>query len=117
LYPQLLKLTIYALLFSTDSLIMPASYLFEVGFIERFLKDVDRLRAAGILQFTSPTSNLDRYAAKKKQEYRDELVLFPGYKDEVEPRSDPRKHITWIPRTKRSSSADISSAWKAELYK
>jgi hypothetical protein len=96
---------------------MPASYLFEVGLIERFLKDVNPLLTTGILQFTSPTSDLSVYAAKKKQEYRDDLVLFPGYKDEVEPRAEPRKHLTWIPRTSRSSSADIADAWKAELYK
>jgi hypothetical protein len=117
LYQQIMKLTVYSLLFSTDSLIMPASYLFEVGLIERFLKDVDRLLKTGILQFTSSTPDLDAYTAKKKQEYRDDLVLFPGYKDEVEPRAEPRKHLTWIPRINRSSSADIATAWKAELYK
>jgi hypothetical protein len=117
LYSQILKLTIYALLFSTDSLIMPASYLFEVGVIDRFLKDVDPLRAAGVLQFASSTPDLSRYASKKKQEYRDELVLFPGYRDEIEPPPEQRKRMTWIPRTNRSSSADISIAWKDELYK
>ena len=109
-----LKLTAYALLLSDDALIIPESYLFQLNFIDRFLKEVEVLRAAGILQLAGPTPDLTRYATSKKQEYRDEPTLFPKYE-----REDPailKKPLVWAPRIKRSASQDISVLWRSELH-
>lgn len=116
-YRHVLTLTIYGLLFSNDSLIIPESYLLEVKFIDRFLKAVDPLVAAGILQYAGPTADTHLYALKKKQEYRDELLLFRGYEDAAKQSQYESTGMVWVPRIHRSSSADISQAWRGELDK
>lgn len=109
-----LQLTAYALLVSEDTIIMPASYLFEVGVIESFLKNIDVLRAAAILQIASPTPDIHLYSFQKRKEYRDELTLFPGYVEEESPLI--KKPLIWVPRIKRSASGHITTIWRDELY-
>jgi len=116
-YRHVLRLTVYGLLFSNDSVIIPESYLHEVKFIDRFLSAVDPLVAAGILQYAGPTADPHLYALKKKQEYRDELFLFRGYEEADKQSQYERTGMVWFPRIHRSSSADISDAWRGELYK
>lgn len=109
-----LQLTAYALLVSEDTIIMPASYLFEVGIIESFLKNIDVLRAAAILQIASPTPDIHLFSFQKRKEYRDELSLFPGYVEEEH--SVIKKPLIWIPRVKQSASGHITTIWRDELY-
>lgn len=117
LYKQVLRLTKFALLLSEDVLIMPASYLFELGFISHFLKELTPLEAAGIIQFASPSADLYEYVHTKKLEYRDELILFPEYAKDGRALISKSQSLSWIPRVQRSTAKDISTAWKQELYK
>jgi hypothetical protein len=115
LYKRAISLTKYALVLSENILIMPASYLFEVGFISQFLKELKPLEDAGILQFASPTADLYEYV-HKKIEYRDELVLFPEYATESRALISRKQSLTWIPKLQRSADV-IGSAWRQELYR
>jgi hypothetical protein len=117
LYKSILRLTKFALLLSEDILIMPASYLFEVGFISQFLKELSPLEKAGILQFASPSADLYDYANAKRVEYRDEPILFPEYAKDDSALISKGQSLSWIPRIQRSTAKDISIVWRQELYK
>ena len=98
-----------------SGLVIPASYLFEVKEIDRFLRELALVRANGLLHFASSTSNLSTYALEKRSEYRDELPLFPRYEDQGINRPEDQR-LVWIPRIKRSTSVDIGTAWHDELH-
>ncbi|MBW4545922.1 MAG: CHAT domain-containing protein [Symplocastrum torsivum CPER-KK1] len=114
---QALRITKYALLFSDDIIIMPASYLFESPFIYKFLEKLQPLIADGILHFASPTSSWQEYLDTKLIEYRDELSLYSNSQNRKVAAGIKKLNPQWIPRIQRSSAQDISSAWKKELYK
>ncbi len=114
LHNEWIRLAKYGLLIADEGLVVPASYLFEVKGIERFLRDIDEVRAAGLLKFASPTADLVAYAEEKQREYRDELPLFPKY-SESRQAADDRGKLAWIPRVARSASADITKLWREEL--
>lgn len=115
LYSWTLRLTRYALLASRTAVVLPASYLFEVPFIDRFIKHLQPLRRSGMVQFASPTSDLTAYAEKKRREYREELSLFPDYQTQHVPEWQADSELIWTPRSKRSASTDIKSAWERQL--
>jgi hypothetical protein len=117
LYSHSIKLTKYAFLLSNDILIMPASYLFEINFINQFLKELKPLQDEGIIHFSSSTENLHDYAIAKKAEYREELKLFPKYTTGNNNIVSKRIPLMWIPRIQRSASKDITAVWHQELYK
>lgn len=109
-----LLLSRYALLVSEDTLVMPASYLFEVPFIQDFLQHLAPLRDAGLLGFTSPSPDLGQYVPVKRREYRGEQSLFPGYFDSSDEPIGTDSSLLWIPRVERSSAEDITAAWRSE---
>ncbi len=115
LYRQWLRLSKYALLVSDQGLAIPASYLFEVKTIDRFLSDLHVVRTHGLLHYASSTPDLERYKTEKRSEYRDELPLFPRYAEEDDQDDTPDGELVWIPRVSRSASADIAAAWRREL--
>ena len=114
LYRWALRLTRYALFVARDSIVLPASYLFEVPFIDSYLARLHPLGTAGLLRVASSTADLSTYAKKKRREYREELSLFPEYED-AEHQDLGLKDISWAPRVGRSAFGDISTAWRREL--
>jgi hypothetical protein len=115
-YLATMQTTRYALLIANDTLVMPASYLFEVDIIDQILVGIQVLIDMGLVYVASPTADLLEYVQSKRREYRDEAGLFVGYVDE---RSlDRLNDVTplWIPRIRRSASGDIRTAWRHALY-
>lgn len=55
-----------ALLLTDDSVLFPASYLFEVDAFPTFLSDAGAVRELGLLGFVSPTPDLADYQAMKE---------------------------------------------------
>ncbi len=105
----------YGLLVTEGPLILPASSLFEIPFIDSYLWTLRSVRAAGLLDFWSPTPDLDEYAVKKRGEYRDQAGLFAGYSNDQPVPTTHMKGLVWRPRTKRSASKDITMAWLASV--
>jgi nucleoside phosphorylase len=104
----------YAVLLSNEGLVIPASYLFELSDVGKLLRALAPVVHAGLFGFASETADLGDYALKKRQEYRDELPLFPRYTV-----NDPAPHklaegLSWRPRVSSASGA-IASAWATEL--
>jgi len=111
LYSSFLALSRYSLLITQEPIIIPASSFFEIPFIDRYLHALRDVRNAGLIEFWSPTPELEEYAIKKRSEYRDQSPIFGGYtsRDPV-----PKSHmegLIWKPRILRSASRDIKSAW------
>ena len=113
-----LSLTRIAVLLSTEPMVVPVSGLFEIGFMSRFLYAMRSVRAAGLLEYASPTPDLEEYAVKKRREYREQISLFGGYTVPVpKGRIDVFANLGWFPRIRKSSSREIGAAWKGELPK
>lgn len=111
-----LLLSRYALLISDGILVMPASYLFEVPFIQTLLDNLAPIRDAGLLGFASPAPDLYQYAPAKRHEYRNEPNLFPAYFQHADDHIGDANSLIWIPRVLRSSAQDITAAWHAESH-
>lgn len=113
-YEQCVRLTRYAFLIGRKGIVMPASYLFEVGLMKRFLREIAIPRQFGLVHYASSSADLSTYRGKKRTEYRDELVLFPEYAFGDHPKI-PRTGLVWTPRIERSASGDISARWRTEV--
>lgn len=112
IYSLVLKTTRYAFLLADDGLVFPASYFFEVKFMDRFLNHLKPLETSGLLHVASATPDLHIYAEKKRREYREELTMFPEYVSE-DPADEMRdRRLIWLPRIRRSSSTDIAASWQ-----
>jgi predicted nucleotide-binding protein len=109
-----LHVTRYAFLLANELLVLPATYLYEVRFIDAFLEAVDPLCAAQLIGQASSSADVSRLLEKKRREYRDELDLFPDYNTRSA-QAKRRRDLVWVPRVKRSSSRDITAAWRSEL--
>src|SRR5258708_19647285 len=95
-------------------LVMPAAYLFEVPFINDFIRHLAPVREAGLLGFTSPSPDLPRYVPTKRHEYRGDRTLFPSYFDSRDRTMAADTSLLWVPRVERSSAEDIAVAWRSE---
>jgi len=116
IYREAMKLTKYALLLSQDSIVLPASYLFEVPFIEAFVRELSPLRSNGLLYFASSRADLEEYVEKKRTEYPDHQSLFPGYVKGFDSLTKKTaRNLLWIPRVGRSAFHDIATTWRREL--
>lgn len=115
-YQDAICLTKYALLIPKDSLVLPASYLFEIPFIDAFIRALAPLRDSGFLHFASPSADLSEYVEKKRAEYPDHHKLFPGYARGYDTiKKQTVKSLLWIPRVNKSAFGDITAAWRKEL--
>jgi pimeloyl-ACP methyl ester carboxylesterase len=111
-YRHILRTTRYAVLGCTGSLVIPASYLFEVRHMRRLLRDIRSVVEAGLIEYASPSADLEGYAEKKRKEYRDSPTLFDSYESTTD---SSGTGLIWAPRIARSASGDISDRWTAEL--
>ena len=115
-YCEWIRATKHALLVTERPLLLPASYLFEVPYIDRFLNATSPVRSAGLMSIVCPTASFADYASEKVGEYRSQPSLFPGYEtpEEVLGRRSVRG-LGWEPRIKRSASREIANLWRNEI--
>jgi predicted nucleotide-binding protein len=112
LFAQAVRLARIALMVSEDGVVLPRSYLVEVGIIDAFLKYLRRASDAGLVQISSESPVGLEFLAKKRREYRTQIELFPGYSKDTS--ALDLDSSLWTPRT-RSSSGEIGAAWSEEL--
>lgn len=103
-----LHATRLAILCTEGSLIFPASYLFEVPILPRFLESIEYLRRAGCINYSTHIAGLDSYVEHKAPEYRN---------DSRNPYArHARKSVTeglvWHPRFSSSAAEDIAEDWQ-----
>ena len=96
-----------------NGLLLPYTYLVEVPEIGEFLTYIRAASVAGLVHITSATAEPGDLLEKKRREYRAELELFPGYRDEA-PLPD-LADLSWLPRVTRSAFADIKALWMVGL--
>jgi predicted nucleotide-binding protein len=107
-----LLITRYAVLVTEHDVILPRSYLHEVPLIDAYLGRLKSVRAAGLLSVASESADATVYLARKRREYRGELMLFDAYGTEGD---ELVEDLVWAPRMRRSAAADIAADWRAEL--
>lgn len=102
-----LHATRLAVLSTEGSLVIPASYLFEVPIMARFLDAVAGLRRAGCIDYASYVPEIGSYAAHKVREYRGDARN--PYAGRV--RRMLLEGLAWRPRL-QSSAGDIADDWR-----
>jgi hypothetical protein len=113
LLERALRITRYAALISEQDIILPQSYLYEVHYVDAFLRSLSVLRHAALLSVASETAEAAAYVPRKRREYRGELTLFDAYG--AEPDDELIGTLEWAPRVLRSTAADIAAEWRTEL--
>jgi hypothetical protein len=112
LLAQAVRLARIALMVSEDGVVLPRSYLVEVGIIDALLEYLRRASDVGLVQISSESPASLEFLVKKRREYRTQVELFPGYGEETS--AIDLDSSLWTPRT-RSSSGEIGAAWCEEL--
>jgi hypothetical protein len=101
-----LHATRLAVLCTEGPLVIPASYLFEVPIMARFLESVEALRRAGCIEYSSYMPEAGAYAGHKAREYRGDARN--PYSRHA--RGTVLDGLAWRPRL-QSSAGDIAEDW------
>ncbi|GAB4050167.1 hypothetical protein GCM10028775_21360 [Catellatospora paridis] len=109
--PRALHATRLAVLATEGHLILPASYLFEVPCMPRFLSNVSALIEARVLRYSSHLSDLNEYVQHKASEYRADSIN--PYTGRFAKGSLAR--IAWQPRYAADTASDIAREWDSAL--
>lgn len=102
-----LHATRLAVLCTEGSLVIPASYLFEVPIMARFLDEIAGLRRAGCIDYASYMPEIGSYSAHKAREYRGDARN--PYAGRV--RRKLLEGLAWRPKL-QSSAGDIADDWR-----
>jgi hypothetical protein len=108
---EALHATRLAILCTEGPIVIPASYLFEVPIMPRFLQAVELARHAGCVQYVSHIPDVDSYAEYKAIEYRSDARN--PYARRI--RRSMAEGLVWRPRVLSSAAGDISEDWKAAI--
>jgi hypothetical protein len=108
-----IRATRLAVLATDHHLIIPLSYMFEIAWINNFIRSIEPLVINGLVQYASSVPDLSDYRDIKVNEYR---------RDSLNPYSNfnPRRivahdHLIWAPRPGRSTAVDIGERWRKAL--
>jgi hypothetical protein len=108
---EALLVTRLAVLATEDSLVMPATYLFEVPILRRYLTELAPLREAGFITYSSHIPDLTDYAEHKAPEYRSEDSNPYTSKSRIKRAA----RLVWRPRVATSAADDIADEWRSSL--
>lgn len=106
-----IRLARFSLVLAQGQLLHPATYIYEVPYFEAYLNRLKPALEANLLAFVSESADLGLILEKKQAEYRSDPELFAAYTLDQQVKTQLVTRMTWVPRTKRSASSDISRAW------
>ena len=108
---EALNATRLSVLATDNSLIIPASYLFEVPILPQWLAEVRSLREAGHIEYTSHISDPVAYSEHKSVEYRNDTTNPYSKKTRRALTGD----LLWRPRYASSAAEFIAADWLRQL--
>lgn len=108
-----LLLTKYSLLISEEPLLIQPKYLFETKYFEQYLRKINPLINASLIDYTGDAPDFE--INEKKNQYRNH-DLFSIYSNEkiYEGKLDALKKMRWNPRL-ASSTQEIKKNWYSDL--
>lgn len=113
---HVLALTRIALFLSDYPLLVPPASLFELPYAGEFLKALEPAAELQLLEYVSPSPDLEEYAAKKQREYRDQQALALQYSaTRPDVGTELLDRLVWRPRRRLSASVEIGRAWLRDL--
>jgi hypothetical protein len=101
-----------ALILTDDTLIFPASYVFEVPGFTDFLAQAGPAREAGLFSYVAPVADLQIFREVKSAEYRNDT--FNPYKAANTSKAN-LPGLIWTPRGPSPTAEHISAEWHERL--